>query len=390
MTGNGTSLIEQNSPERVLVTGATGFVGGRLCEVTALTGVINSRAFVHSTGSAWRIARLPLDFVMGDLCDRKSVRAAVSGCNAIVHLALGSRAAMRKGLDNILQAAVDYGISRFVHVSSVAIYGNHPPPESASEVAVPTRTNLEYGNMKLEQEHRVMKYRKRYGLPVVILRPPNIYGPFSHFTMDVLKKIRAGTLPIVDGGLNPCNLVYIDNLVEAILLALRKPEAVGETFFVTDGEVITWGDCLRDYAKLLGLDVPYVTAGELMQKQRERVVRQSFRVLPRVFLGKEMRDVLRKIPVVKLVELAAYGWFESLPDEAKQRIRLWLRGPVVIKQNGSPRHWFDAEDNRIAAQARAVAHSNEKARRLLGYSSPISYKEGMSMTEAWLRYARLI
>src|SRR5262245_1632509 len=101
-------------PQRVLITGATGFIGGRLCEVMALTGAFESRAFVHSTASAGRITRFPLDFVIGDLCDRKSVDCAMRGCDAVVHLARGHKAVMLRGLENVLQSAVDHNISRFV------------------------------------------------------------------------------------------------------------------------------------------------------------------------------------------------------------------------------------------------------------------------------------
>src|SRR5262245_17964289 len=110
-------------PERVLITGAAGFMGSRLCEVLSLTQACAVRAVVHSTGSAARIARLPLEFALGDLCDAASVEKALDGCDAIVHLARGSTAVMRKGLENLLRAAIRHKVSRFVHMSSVTVYG---------------------------------------------------------------------------------------------------------------------------------------------------------------------------------------------------------------------------------------------------------------------------
>ena len=136
-------------PRRVLVTGATGLIGGRLCEVMALTGAFEPRPFVHATGSAWRITRFPLDFASGDLCDRASVDRAMDGCDAVVHLARGDHAVMRRGLENVLRAAVMHRVSRFVHNSSVAVYGSQPPPHSVSEAAA-TRPDLPYGHTKLE------------------------------------------------------------------------------------------------------------------------------------------------------------------------------------------------------------------------------------------------
>jgi nucleoside-diphosphate-sugar epimerase len=377
-------------PPRVLVTGATGFIGGRLCEVMTLTGGFTPRPLVHSTGASWRIARFPMDFAFGDLCDAGSVDRAMQGCDAVVHLARGGKTVMRRGLENVLRAAVKHGASRVVHISSVAVYGNNPPAESAFETARAKRTDLPYGNEKLEQEHRALRYWKRHGLEVVILRPPSVYGPFSSFTMAMINSIRGRVMAIVDGGRNPCNLVYVDNLVEAILLALWRPEAPGQTFFVTDGETVSWERCITDQADLVGLDVARVRATDLVRSPQERVVRDSFRALPAVVADGELRRVLARIPVFKRANDLFYGWFTSLSERTRQTIRLSLRGPEHLGRNGSSEHRFDADFNLIANQGRTVAHCSEKARRLLGYTAPVSYEEGMQLTEAWLREARII
>jgi len=78
-------------PGRVLVTGAGGFIGGRLCEVMSLTGHFRPRAFIHSTASAWRLTRFPMDLFVGNLCDRGQVEQAIQGCDAVVHLARGHK-----------------------------------------------------------------------------------------------------------------------------------------------------------------------------------------------------------------------------------------------------------------------------------------------------------
>lgn len=378
------------SIKRVLVTGATGFIGSRLCEVMLLTGSFQARAFVHSTASAARIARFPIDFVIGDLCDRTCIDKAMRGCDAVVHLARGNKAVMRKGHENVLQAAVDHSISRFVHISSVAVYGNKPPPESTSEIAPAKRTDMAYGNEKLEQERRVRRYSRRYGLPVVILRPPNVYGAFSPFTLGLIQNIRSGTVAIVDGGINPCNVVYIDNLIQGVLLALSKAEAVGEVFFVTDRDVISWEQWLSDHAAWLGVSLERVSAGDLDTRSKQHVIRNSLRLLPRVLLSSQLRRVLRQIPLIKIMETVLYERFQFLSLETQQMIRFHLNGPSIVRQKGPSRTVFDANEHMVASQARTVAHSSEKARRLLGYTAPISYREGMALTEAWLRYSRII
>ena len=364
-------------PRRVLVTGATGLIGGRLCEVMALTGAFEPRPFVHATGSAWRITRFPLDVASGDLCDRASVDRAMDGCDAVVHLARGDDAVMRRGLENVLRAAVTHRVSRFVHISSVAVYGSQPPPDSVSEAAA-TRPDLPYGHVKLDQEHRVLRYRRRRGLDVVILRPPNVYGPFASFTVGMVNTVRSHGVAIVDGGRNPCNLVYVDNLVEAILLALWRPEAPGQVLHVTDPEPVSWERCISDHAALVGVDVPRVAAAELVPPTRERLWRDSLRALAEG----EVQRSLARIPLVR-------RWFQWLPEPAKRAVRARLHRWDPVRRNGSPERRFLADHPFIAGQKRTVAHSSEKARRLLGYSAPVSYDEGMRLTEAWLRQAGL-
>jgi nucleoside-diphosphate-sugar epimerase len=250
--------------------------------------------------------------------------------------------------------------------------------------ATPARTpDNPYGQIKLWQEQHLRRFGKRHGLPYVILRPPNVYGAFSHFTQTLISRTQAGTLAIVDPGDNPCNLVYIDNLVEAILLSLWKSEALGETFFVTDREIVSWSKYLTDHAEWVGVNLPRVSIQELVAPVRQRLVLDSAKVLPQILLSGEMRNLLRKIPIIDLLEGGLYRCFSSLSSETQQKLRVALNGPVRVSENGCAAPIFYRDDPNISSQSRLVAHSSEKARRILGYSAPVSYEEGMALTKAW-------
>ena len=353
-----------------------------------LTGTYTPRAFIHSTASAARITRFPIEFSIGDLRDSSSVDRAVEGCDAIVHLARGEGSVMRAGLENLLRAAVRHKISRFVHMSTVAVYGNMPPPESVSEDAPIRDCDNLYGREKLGQEKRVLKFARNHGLPAVILRPPNVWGPYSHFSLEMIQKISKGTLALVSNGQNPCNLVHVDNLVEAILLSLWKPEAVNQVFFVTDNPVISWKQCLEDQAALVNAHLPCVSEEHLVVPAAERVWRESFKVTPRVLVSGEFRQQLRRIPLVRIVEEKLFAGFQGLSAETQHSLRSYLTGgsaAAVTHPSTAPRF---VRDGLHYTQLRKVAHSSEKARRLLGYTAPVKYTEGMALLQAWLRYAR--
>ena len=320
LTVNFAAPIRTARSASILVTGATGFVGSRLCEVLHLNTDYRARAFVRSSGTAAYIAKYPLDLALGDLTDLASVRRAMEGCTAVVHLARGSEQVMRTGLKNVLRAAVEAKVERFVHVSSVAVYGDNPPPAAAFETAPASKTGNPYGDIKLEQEEFVTSYGRRFGLPIVILRPPHILGPYSHFMDALTQRLKAGLLPLVDGGEQICNLVYVDNLIQAILLALVRPEAVGETFFITDKEKVTWKICLDGFGAMLGVDVPRATVSQLARPSRPGT-RDALAGLSSILKSSEFRSALSALPATRMVSHVLHRGYAALPDQAKYAVR---------------------------------------------------------------------
>jgi predicted dehydrogenase/nucleoside-diphosphate-sugar epimerase len=373
----------------VLVTGSTGFVGSRLCEVVHCTTDYQLRPFIHSTGRASYIARYPLHFTTGDLTDLSTVRRAIEGCSSVVHLARGSDRVMIDGLKNVLRAAVEAKVTRFIHVSSVAIYGSDPPAAARYETAPARKTMSAYGNIKLEQEKLVSSYGRRFGLPFVILRPPHIFGPYSHFVADLTQRLKANALPLVDGGVNVCNLVYIDNLVEGILLSLESEHAVGETFFITDKERVTWKECLEQFAAMLGVAVPCATSDQLKYR-RAPGSRESLRRISQVLLSREFRAALMGFPPIGAVGAALYDRYERLPAKQRRYVQSWLNPPVVTHHMKTTMPRYDGTDHLIAAQRRTVVHACDKAERLLGYTAAIRHIQAMRMTREWLQFARVI
>ena len=387
--GTGSTGTAARRDPTVLVTGGTGFVGSRLCEVLYSSTDYQPRALVHSSGKGAYIARYPVEWSIGDLMERASVRRAMDGCSLVVHLARGTDRVMTVGLENVLRAAVEAKVRRFVHVSSVAVYGDHPSPAAQWETAPASKTGSDYGDIKLEQERLVASYGRRFGLPFVILRPPHILGPYSHFVDAVSDRLQARVLPIVDGGVNVCNLVYIDNLIEAVLLSLEKYEAIGETFFITDKERVTWRECLEAFGAMLGVDVPHATVDQLDPPVRPST-KESVLQMSRVVLSPEFRSAVMALPAVGAVGRTLYRAYATLPEQRRNSIRSRLRpsSPPPPPRVRSSR--YDAADYLIASQRRTVVHACDKAERLLGYTAPVGYSTAMALTREWLEFARVL
>jgi 2-alkyl-3-oxoalkanoate reductase len=245
-----------NGRQRVLVTGASGFVGGHLVqrlanEGMAVTALVRPRS---------RIAHLPLDritLVCGDLRDIESLRRAVKGVDLIVHAGAATRGEREEheqstvvGTRNVLEAGLEANVRRFVHISSLAVYGAIEPDRDVPiDEELPGDPDPErvgpYAWAKSEAEKHARDFHER-GLPTVILRPGLIYGPRQH-CRPVLPPHVGYHVPgfggrlfmmIGDGG-NLLPLTYIDNVLDAVVLAARSEVAAGKTYNIVDEEPVT-------------------------------------------------------------------------------------------------------------------------------------------------------
>ena len=185
--------------EKILVTGATGFIGGRVCERLVQADVTSVRALVHSPHRAARIARLPVELCPGSLLDPAALELATKDCTVIIHCGLAQARGIYTGTENLLRVASKTRVRKFVHISTAAVYGVTPPPGSEVETAPVRPTGDDYCDNKARAERIVLQYARR-GLPAVILRPSIVYGPYSAWDVRPLSEIREGRTVLIDGG----------------------------------------------------------------------------------------------------------------------------------------------------------------------------------------------
>jgi nucleoside-diphosphate-sugar epimerase len=234
----------------VFVTGGTGFVGTALVRRLIADGY-KVRLLARQTSKAEPLVRLGAEVVKGDLVDIRSFDAAVAGCDAVIHLAAGTSGSAQDiqsttvgGTRNVLELCRRHATRRLVYISSCSVYGvadyadNAVVSETAALERFPERRGA-YSASKHQAEIEVAEFMRSSSVPTVILRPGTIYGPGGALYTPMMGFSKGSLFAVIGMGDFVLPVVYIDNLVDAIVLALEKDEAVGETFNVVDRERLT-------------------------------------------------------------------------------------------------------------------------------------------------------
>jgi nucleoside-diphosphate-sugar epimerase len=229
---------------KVLVTGATGFIGGAIVEDLVKEGH-EVFALVRKTSKADHLARMGVKFIFGDITDKDSLYAITGRFNAIFHCAAYVDDKNRKklrlvnilGTEGVCKLAVRLQVDKLVYLSSVAVVSGHLQVPLTEELSY-RATNL-YGESKIEAERIVWDFRRK-GLASVILRPPMVYGEGEpHLLKVILFLIKHRLFPILAGGKNKLHLAYVKNIAQAAVMALHNDDFLKGVFFVGDKEVLT-------------------------------------------------------------------------------------------------------------------------------------------------------
>jgi nucleoside-diphosphate-sugar epimerase len=236
---------------RVLVTGASGFIGGNLVD-RLLAERAQVTCLVRPGSNLSRLDSQRLTLMTGDLTDPASLPPAVQDVDVVLHVAGATKGARRgdyfqanlEATRNLLRACQDYGPEgqKFLFVSSLAAAGPSSGPPLTEDLE-PHPVSA-YGASKLAAEKAVLEFGQRR--PVIIIRPPVVYGPRDRDTLLLFKSVQKGINVIPGRGTQRVSLVHVDDLVTGIIQAVRREQAYGRVYYICGDGHYDW-QTIGDY-----------------------------------------------------------------------------------------------------------------------------------------------
>lgn len=295
---------------RVLITGGTGFIGSRLAlacqergDSVRVLGQENTRAEAENREE---LDGRGVEVVMGSVTDPETVHGAVEGIDVVFHLAAAQHemnvpdrhfhAVNVRGTGNVVRASAAAGVRRFVHGSTIGVYGRLEG--TISEDSPPEPDNI-YGKTKLEAESVVLGASGE--LPVVVVRIPEVYGPGDRRLLKLFRSLERGLFFLIGSGRNAHHPAYVDDLVEGLRAATVSEAALGQVLLLPGRDVVTTREMVEAVARAVGKRpprlraplFPFVLAASVMEgtlrplgiqpplhRRRLDFFRKSFRLSP--------------------------------------------------------------------------------------------------------------
>lgn len=281
-------------PNKILVTGADGFIGSHLVEALVRAGY-EVRAFVlYNSFNSWgwldRCAddvREQFEIFAGDIRDPHGVRTAMEGCDAVLHLAALIAIPYSyhspdtyvdtnvKGTLNVVQAARELGVSKVVHTSTSEVYGTaqYVPITEAH----PLQGQSPYSASKIGADQIAQSFYLSFGTPVVTLRPFNTYGPRQSARAvipTIITQIASGQRQIRLGAVHPTrDFNFVSDTVSGFIRALESDSGIGEVINVGSNFEISIGDTARTIAEVMNTEIEILTDEQRLRPDKSEVER---------------------------------------------------------------------------------------------------------------------
>jgi len=303
---------------RILITGGTGFIGSRLAldclekgDFVRVLGQVNTEA---ETENRRLVESKGARVLLGSVTETEKVAEAVMDIDVVYHLAAAQHEANVPdqrfwdvnvtGTKNLLAASVQAGVKRFVHGSTIGVYGSGR--EGVLNEESPLKPENIYGVTKLEAEKAVLSFRDK--IPLVIIRISETYGPGDRRLLKLFKAIKKKAFLMIGKGENWHHPIYIDDLIMGLTLAARSQNAVGRVFVLAGKEPVTTRQMVQEISAALGTSVTQI----------------SVPLGPFVILAAAMETLLRPIGIQPPLHRRRLDFFRKSfsfsPDESSRRL----------------------------------------------------------------------
>ncbi len=319
---------------RVLVTGATGFIGRKFVARLVENG-FDVVAFVRETSNT---AGLPesVTIIEGDLFDKQSLKKAVQGCEAVVHFAAYFDFYPKdvdllykvnvEGTENLMRACAGTSVERFIYCSTTETIGpvRFPPGDEDTEL----NPQFDYSKSKIMAEEAIRQITKETDLNHIILRPTGVLGEGDLYTLfEAIEAVNKGELPVLPGdGKKHIMYTHVDDIANGFLAALSSKLALDNTIILCPDEPITWNEFFAFLGETLGVGLP-------------------------------------KLKIPTFLAKAGIGLLSPLKNR-KRTTFLWHMQTV---QSMDETRWY----------------TNEKAKKLLDWAPQITIREGLKRAIDW-------
>lgn len=329
---------------KIVITGATGFIGSHLCQALVKEGH-QVLALVSTKEKKGKVESWGTEGVIGDLKSTAFLGKIISGTNVVYHLAaVRDRWGATKdqyhevnvlGTKNLLEAAKKDRVKHFIFCSSVTVLG-YPKDIPTSESASPDPKTL-YGQSKYKAEELVKDYQKK-GLQTTVIRPSVVYGPgdTSGMMLKLCRLVKEKKFKIVGNGQNRLQLIYIDDLILGLLLVKESRKAIGEIYILTYKDPISVNELVKVVADTLWVNI-------------------SLQHIPLRFA---------KMTGILMENFYGFGRATKIPHFNKE--------PLVTK-------------SKVDLMTKNQVYDISKAKKELGFNPKVGYKEGIKKTIKWYK-----
>lgn len=253
--------------KKYFITGINGFIGSNLAKRLLDQGN-EVRGMVRKTSDLKFLKGLDVKLSYGDITDRDSLVEPMKDVDVVIHVAAlasdwGPHELFYKinviGTENVAEVASENGVKRFVLISSTVLHGFQNKRYQKEDDPLPT-TIFPYCETKKYAEKWLFEFAEKTDMEITAIRAGNVFGIKDHtFAEKYLEALEQGKAGYIDGGKHWTCPVFSENLVDAILLAAEKPEAVGEAFIITDGYEIDWKTFTDKMSDELGVKRPKIS-----------------------------------------------------------------------------------------------------------------------------------